>query len=118
VKLRPLHKPFAKPKRTQKQQHNHLHPPPPKPNQVRLLRTSRGDPLKSAGPGHHAVVAGLRGLPSAGDELSVASSEARAHAIGAARAARAADYRRAQLARARLAAAAAQREAAEQDNAK
>ncbi|KAI8464823.1 MAG: hypothetical protein J3K34DRAFT_388271 [Monoraphidium minutum] len=68
---------------------------------VRALRTSRGAPLQSAGPGHHAVVAGLRSLPSAGDELAAVASEARAHAIGAARAARAADYRRAQLARAR-----------------
>lgn len=85
---------------------------------MRLLRTSRGEALAAAGPGHHAVIAGLRGLPSAGDELTVAPTEARAHAIGAARAARAADYRRAQLARARLAAAAAQREAAEVEQAR
>jgi translation initiation factor IF-2 len=85
---------------------------------VRLLRTSRGEARQSISPGHHAVVAGLRDLPAAGDELAVYASEARAHAVASARSARAADYRRAQMARARLAAAATQREAAELEHAR
>ena len=89
-----------------------------KSGKVRLLRNSRGEALAAAGPGCHAVVAGLRGLPAAGDELAVVGSEARAHAIAAAREARAEDYRRAQLARARLAAVRQQREAAELEQAR
>jgi translation initiation factor IF-2 len=52
-----------------------------------------------AGPGQAVVVSGLKGVPSAGDELLVVGSEQRAAKMAAARSARAHDYRLSQLAR-------------------
>eukprot|EP00775_Hariotina_reticulata_P012886 gene12886-13012_t len=66
---------------------------------VRALRDSRNCALASAGPGQAVVVSGLKGVPSAGDELLVVGSEQRAIKMAAARSARAHDYRLSQLTR-------------------
>jgi translation initiation factor IF-2 len=66
----------------------------------------------AVGPGEHALVSGLRSLPSAGDELTVVSDEDRAARIARARLARAQDYARASLLRARHASAERRRAAA------
>jgi translation initiation factor IF-2 len=66
---------------------------------VRILRDSRGRSLTSALPGQHAVIAGLRGLPAAGDELQVVDSEEKAQKIARARGERVVEYRRSQLAK-------------------
>lgn len=84
-------------------------------HQVRALRDSRGQTLTSVGPGQHAVVSGLKGLPAAGDEVQVVATEERAARISRARSSRATEYRQAQLARSQRAAAAKQREAHQQE---
>jgi translation initiation factor IF-2 len=66
----------------------------------------------SVGPGEHALVSGLRALPSAGDELAVVADEDRAARIARARQARAQEYGRVALARARHSAEARRRAAA------
>lgn len=65
---------------------------------VRALLSASGAQLQQVTPGHHAQVSGLRGVPLAGDELAVVATEERARAISEGRRARAADFRRAQLA--------------------
>ncbi len=67
---------------------------------VRSMRDSGGKALPEVGPGQHALVSGLRGLPSSGDEVVVVSGEEVAARIARARGARAEEYRRAQLAKA------------------
>ncbi len=42
---------------------------------MRALRTSANEALTEAGPGQHAQVTGLKGLPQAGDELTVGGKE-------------------------------------------
>jgi translation initiation factor IF-2 len=84
---------------------------------VRALRgghggLSSGDADASVGPGEHALVSGLRSLPSAGDELAVVADEDRAARIARARQARAQEYGRVALARARHSAEARRRAAA------
>lgn len=66
---------------------------------IRLLKDSRGQTLSQAGPGQAVVVSGLRGVPSAGDEICVVGSESRASKMASARAARSEEFRLGQLAR-------------------
>jgi translation initiation factor IF-2 len=84
---------------------------------VRALRGG-GDTAAAVGPGEHALVSGLRSLPSAGDELAVVSDEDRAARIARARLARAQDYARASLLRARHASAERRRAAQAADAAR
>jgi translation initiation factor IF-2 len=58
-----------------------------------LTAPGGGGAVSSAGPGTPVEVAGLRGVPSAGDALTVAPSEDRARRLAAARTARAASTR-------------------------
>ncbi|KAK9862521.1 hypothetical protein WJX84_000993 [Apatococcus fuscideae] len=63
---------------------------------VRALRDAAGKPLKHAGPGQPAEIIGLRGVPHAGDELMVVSSEERARLVSQARTNKAVEFRHAQ----------------------
>ncbi|GAX74462.1 hypothetical protein CEUSTIGMA_g1911.t1 [Chlamydomonas eustigma] len=65
---------------------------------VRALKSGSGESLEVVGPGRHALVIGLKGLPMAGDELSVMGSEQRARSVALARAERAEDFRAARMA--------------------
>jgi len=62
---------------------------------IRSLTDAKGDKnAKEIFPGHAAEVAGLRGVPIAGDRLVVLPTEERARALASARAAAAADAKR------------------------
>lgn len=61
---------------------------------VKSLKNGLGLILSSAKPGMPAEIAGLKGVPMAGDELMVLSSEDRARRVSEARAQRAEEYRR------------------------
>ena len=62
---------------------------------IRSLTDARGDrSARGVLPGHAAEVAGLRGVPIAGDRLVVLPTEERARALASARAAAAADAKR------------------------
>lgn len=62
---------------------------------IRSLTDAKGDKnAKGVFPGHAAEVAGLRGVPIAGDRLVVLPTEERARALASARAAAAADAKR------------------------
>uniref|UniRef100_A0A7S3QQL7 Tr-type G domain-containing protein n=2 Tax=Dunaliella tertiolecta TaxID=3047 RepID=A0A7S3QQL7_DUNTE len=61
---------------------------------VRALRgTSRKATAEGVGPGQHALVTGLKGLPQAGDSMTVVADEDRARRISYARSQRAEEYR-------------------------
>lgn len=82
---------------------------------VRILRDSRGRALDVALPGQHALVSGFRGLPAAGDEVTVTISEDRASKIARARLERSEEFRRSQLAKAQYEAAKKHRQRQEQE---
>lgn len=65
---------------------------------VRSLRKSNSSVVEEVLPGEHALVAGLRGLPLAGDRLQVVASEERARTLSRARALRGEEFRRSQTA--------------------
>lgn len=69
----------------------------PHMGRVKALRSVRGDNVKVLLPGNAAELAGLRGLPTAGDELLVCSSEERAKRLAAARSRKEAQLRIAAL---------------------
>lgn len=64
---------------------------------VKALRDARNKVVKRATGGQPVELVGLRGLPQAGDELSVVGSEERARRMADARSRRSEEYRHSKL---------------------